>query len=246
MRKILRYLTVALASCLFAACLYGCMGPDEETQEVIDKIQAIGSDVTLDRKDDVYAARNAYKKLDEDQQEKVSNYQTLVDAENRVTELRIEACEQAINDIGEVTLESQEKIDAAKKAYNALLEDEKKQVSNYETLKAAESKIEELEDAQMKADASPEEVARVKQAICLNPWIFMYSSLIGNIEFSENNTYTLSYRGAPPTNGTYRITNSFIECTNSYNGHVSYVPYSWEDDGKISVDFVEGFINGAE
>lgn len=54
--------------------------------------------------------------------------------------------ETFINVIGEVTLESEEAIGAAREAYNSLMDQYKSQVENYEVLVAAEEALEELKN----------------------------------------------------------------------------------------------------
>ena len=54
--------------------------------------------------------------------------------------------EQKIAAIGEVTLDSEEAIQAARTAYDALRQERKEQVSNYDVLVAAEKKLAQLQD----------------------------------------------------------------------------------------------------
>ena len=54
--------------------------------------------------------------------------------------------EQKIAAIGEVTLDSEETIQAARTAYDALRQERKEQVSNYDVLVAAEARLAELQD----------------------------------------------------------------------------------------------------
>ena len=65
----------------------------------------------------------------------------------------IEAVEDSIEEIGEVKLESKAAIEAARAAYDALSDKEKALVANYETLTAAEAKLEQLQEAADKAAA---------------------------------------------------------------------------------------------
>ena len=54
--------------------------------------------------------------------------------------------EQKIAAIGEVTLDSEEAIQTARTAYDALRQERKEQVSNYDVLVAAEARLAELQD----------------------------------------------------------------------------------------------------
>ena len=79
----------------------------------------------------------------------MGNYQTLLDAEAKLADLQAaDAVEKLIDAIGTVTLDSEEAIKAARGAYDALTEEQKAQVGNYQTLLDAEAKL-----AQLKKDA---------------------------------------------------------------------------------------------
>ena len=109
-------------------------------------------------------ARAAYAKLTEDEKNKISNYQTLVDAEAKYASLvQAEADKKAadeviklITDIGTVDKNSKSKIDAARKAYNELTDEQKKLVSNYQTLADAEAKYASLVQAEADKKAADE------------------------------------------------------------------------------------------
>ena len=122
-------------------------------------IDAIGT-VTLDSEEAIKAARDAYDALTEEQKAQVGNYQTLLDAEAKLADLQAaDAVEKLIDAIGTVTLDSEEAIKAARGAYDALTEEQKAQVGNYQTLLDAEAKL-----AQLKKDAEkpsqPEQPAK--------------------------------------------------------------------------------------
>ena len=122
-------------------------------------IDAIGT-VTLNSEEAIKAARDAYDALTEEQKAQVGNYQTLLDAEAKLADLKAaDAVEKLIDAIGTVTLDSEEAIKAARGAYDALTEEQKAQVGNYQTLLDAEAKL-----AQLKKDAEkpsqPEQPAK--------------------------------------------------------------------------------------
>ena len=90
----------------------------------------------------------------------LESYQTLLDAEAKLADLQAaDAVEKLIDAIGTVTLDSEETIKAARDAYDALTEEQKAQVGNYQTLLDAEAKL-----AQLKKDAEkpsqPEQPAK--------------------------------------------------------------------------------------
>ena len=130
------------------------MSQDEQAAlEVVALIDAIG-EVTLESQDKIDAARTAYDALTEEQKKLVSNYTVLEKAEETLAKLKEEADNQApvkevealIDEIGEVTLESQSKIEAARAAYDALTEEQKKLVSNYAALEKAEEALAKLKE----------------------------------------------------------------------------------------------------
>ena len=106
---------------------------------VEDKIDAIG-EVTLDSENAIQAARAAYDALTEEQKAEVKNYNKLTAAEARLADLQAaKPVEKLIDAIGEVTLASESAIQAARAAYDALTEEQKAEVKNYDKLTAAEA-----------------------------------------------------------------------------------------------------------
>lgn len=119
--------------------------------DAIEKINAIGT-VTPDSGDAIAAARSAYDALTDAQKKQVTNADTLIAAEARYTDVvAIDGVEKAIDAIGEVTLTSGDAIAAARAAYDALTDSQKAEVSNYNTLLAAEARLAELKDAAARA-----------------------------------------------------------------------------------------------
>ena len=118
---------------------------DLKAVDAVEKlIDAIGT-VTLDSEETIKAARDAYDALTEEQKAQVGNYQTLLDAEAKLADLKaVDAVEKLIDAIGTVTLDSEETIKAARDAYDALTEEQKAQVGNYQTLLDAEAKLADL------------------------------------------------------------------------------------------------------
>ena len=105
---------------------------------VIEKIAAIGT-VTLDSKDAIDAAQAAYDALTDAQKALVSNAKALMVAQAAYKKLledhaAADAVIKKIEAIGTVTKDSKNAIDAAQAAYDALTDDQKALVSNYQTL----------------------------------------------------------------------------------------------------------------
>ena len=114
---------------------------------VDDMIDAIG-EVTADSGEAVQAARAAYDALTDAQKAEVKNYDVLTAAERRLANLQaILPVEDKIDAIGEVTLDSENAIQAARAAYDALTEEQKAEVKNYDVLIAAEARLADLQAA---------------------------------------------------------------------------------------------------
>ncbi len=127
---------------------------------VEEKIDAIGT-VTLDSEDVIAEAREAYDSLTDEQKELVDNYSTLTVAETELASLKDDEAaantvEDLIDAIGTVTLNSANDIEAAREAYDALTDNQKELVENYDDLVAAEETYEELV---AEAEAADEEAA---------------------------------------------------------------------------------------
>ena len=121
------------------------------------KIAAIGT-VTLDSEGAIQAARTAYDALTDEQKKQVGNYDVLVAAEALLSNLKAAGeVENKIDAIGTVTLASEEAIQAARTAYDALTAAQKELVKNYGVLTAAEEKLAQLQDEAARA-AFAEEV----------------------------------------------------------------------------------------
>lgn len=118
--------------------------------EVEKKIAAIGT-VSAASGSLISDARAAYDALSASSRKNVSNYAVLQAAEERFRQFeRAENVISLINAIGTVTSQSGTKITAARKAYDALSAEEKKLVTNYAVLQAAEAKF-----ASLKSTSTP-------------------------------------------------------------------------------------------
>jgi len=122
---------------------------EARVNNVIAKIDAIGT-ITKDSKAKLDEAKNAYEALSTEEKARVTNYQELVTALQDYEDLiaartqRIQEVITAIDNIGSVTKDSKETIDTAEALYNALANDEKAEVTNYNVLVAAKAAYEEL------------------------------------------------------------------------------------------------------
>ena len=130
-------------------------------------IDAIG-EVTLKSKQAIETARAAYDNLTPTQKTYVTKLDTLTAAETAYKALvdrkAADDVMEKINEIGKVTLESKTAIEAARAAYNALTNDQKLLVENYDVLTAAEAELARLE-AEAKDKADREAAAQVDEMI---------------------------------------------------------------------------------
>lgn len=115
----------------------------EKVEIIENAIEAIG-EVTLSSKALIDSAREVYNEYPAEIQESVSNYQQLVAAEEMFVTLSVSHVQDAINAIGEVTLDSDQAIADARAAYEKSPNEIKEQVNNYEMLEEAESTFNEL------------------------------------------------------------------------------------------------------
>lgn len=141
---------------------------DKAAAAAVDSLIAEIGDVTLDSKQAIETARAAYDNLTPTQKTYVTKLNTLTAAEaaykNLVDQKAAGDVMEKINEIDEVTLDSKTAIEAARAAYNALTDDQKPLVENYDVLTAAEAELARLE-AEAKDKADREAAAQVDEMI---------------------------------------------------------------------------------
>ncbi len=130
---------------------------DEKAADAVEAmISAIGT-VTAESKDAIEEARAAYDTLTDEQKALVENYETLTTAETALAKIEnnikaADAVESMISAIGTVTAESKGAIEEARAAYDALTDEQKVLVENYETLTTAETALAKIENDIKAAD----------------------------------------------------------------------------------------------
>lgn len=141
----------------------------EESKIVIELINNLKTEVTLQDEKAISEARATYELLSEDDQELVTNYSKLVDSEAKLAVL-VENSNKAkevvdlIKSIGEITLESQELVERARGAYNELSE-EQKELVDAESMRNLES----AEEILASLLESAERIALVQEKILVIP-----------------------------------------------------------------------------
>ena len=96
----------------------------------------------------VATVRSAYNALEEGAKQYVTKLGELEAAEAQIIAAKVAEVESIINAIGNVTLDSAEKIQAAKDAYNALSAEAKEMVSNKDLIDNAEEALKALKKSQ--------------------------------------------------------------------------------------------------
>jgi len=128
---------------------------DKKVKDVIKLIDEIGT-VSVDSGSKILSAENAYAALSANEKSQVTNYATLTKArkdydeilsnlqKEELDKMAAAAVDELISSIGDVTIDSKEKIESAESAYAALTEEQKGYVENLETLTTARSKYNAL------------------------------------------------------------------------------------------------------
>ena len=134
-----------------AEATYKDLKDDFEASPVKALIAAIGEVKYPESNDAIKAAREVYEALTNDAKAHVDNLGVLTAAEETFKTLRaaaIDNVEDLIDAIGEVAYpDNRDEIEAARDAYDALLEEDRVEVSNYQTLVAAEARFDDLKEA---------------------------------------------------------------------------------------------------
>jgi LPXTG-motif cell wall-anchored protein len=133
----------------------------EKAQEVEETIESLPSadDVTLEDKENVEAARQAFNELTEEAQALVSNADDLIALEEELTALEVEQEDkekaqevegmiESLPGVDDVTLEDKDLIAEATEAFNNLTDNQKQYVENADQLTALENKMKELESSE--------------------------------------------------------------------------------------------------
>ncbi len=160
--------TVAIViSMILAVSLAGCKS--EEAKNADAMIDAIG-EVTLESEEAITAAEEAVDELSAEDKEDV-NVDKLTEAreayEQLVLEDKAKKVEEAIDAIGEVTLESGPAIESAQEAYDDADSEVRELVANYGKIEAARAALHQLE--------IKDEASKIEEAI----------NVIGEVQYTD-------------------------------------------------------------
>lgn len=142
---------------------------DKEAAAGVDQlIENIGT-VTLGSKNVIEAARDAYNALDAGQKAYVTKLSILKSAESTYAELAAAAhVDELIENIGTVTLDSKEAIEAARKSYDSLTAGQKSYVIKLSILTAAEERFAKLMQDKEEADKVIAKIEALPASITLS------------------------------------------------------------------------------
>ena len=154
------------------------MAEKEKINEVISAIENLPEDIKLTDKENVKSVREKFDVLDNNQQQKVVNYEKLQAAENTIRSLEerenadsqdIEAANAVINRINTITsdisLSDKDNIQNIRDEYEKLSDNQKILVSNYNKLTDAENTIKRLEDYEKASQNDKNEADKVIKLI---------------------------------------------------------------------------------
>lgn len=133
-KKLLIIAAVIIAVILIGNIISG-MSPVAKTEKAIDKIGVI----TLDSEEAILEAEEKYNALSESEQKEVANTEKLTEARSNFDKLK--KVYDAIENLGEITLENKGKVESARKLFNECDETLQEQITNKATLVAAEKEI---------------------------------------------------------------------------------------------------------
>ena len=119
--------------------------------------------MTSDAEQAVGKASSLYARASDDVKSAVSNADVLTAAQKALEDISVQAAIDAINQIGDVSLKSQDAIDAATAAFQKVSSDRRADVTNYDTLVAATSTLTQLKKDAAEA-AGKAAVAKLKKS----------------------------------------------------------------------------------
>ena len=130
----------------------------------VDKaIDSIGA-VTKDSGNKIKKVRSQVDSLPDLVKSKVMDIGKLGAAEESFSKIMVQPVMNAIDGIGEVTKDSSKKIQAARSLYNALSDEYKSSVSNYDKLQSAETNFQSIKEEADEAAAKSKEVSDYKNS----------------------------------------------------------------------------------
>ncbi len=139
----MKRITAILLVLVLCFSLFGCK-KSESLVAAEDAVKAIGK-VTLESESAIKTAETAVKALNEEDKEKFKMAEKLEEAraeyDKLVVEDKVAQVEKAIDEMGAVSIDNINSINAAQSKYDALSSEAKGMVKNYNTLKSAQDAL---------------------------------------------------------------------------------------------------------
>lgn len=135
----------------------------KEVAPIEDAINAIPQPVTSDAESAVGKASGLYARAADNVKAAVSNADVLTAAQTTLDDIAVQSAIDAINQIGDVSLNSQDAIDAATAVFQKVPSARRADVSNYDTLVAATSTMNQLKTEAAEA-AGKAALSRLKKS----------------------------------------------------------------------------------
>lgn len=134
----------------------------KEAAPIEAAINSIPQPITMESSNAIDKANSLYARASEDVQKQVSNIEVLNEAQKALNDIAVENAIAAIDAIGTVTLDSQNAIDTATAAYQAVDASRRSDVTNYSKLTDANTTLKQL-NAEAKEAAGKAAIAKLKK-----------------------------------------------------------------------------------
>lgn len=128
--------------------IYENLLSQEEANDLIERINTLPEEVTLEDNDAVFYVRNLFNRASKQAKELVTNYEELTNAEKQICTLKIDFISEAIESLKSVSLDDKDLIQTAKTYYNSLSQEERDSIPNGDYIYTAAEKLNELEAAE--------------------------------------------------------------------------------------------------
>ncbi len=138
----------------FDETTWGNVSPEQEAERFVSLVESIG-EINENSGDKILEAENCYQSLSEEAKALVeAEYQLLINYREQYEEycdnILVSRAIALIDEIGEVTLDSKQKIEQAEAIVNKLNEEQLKKVTNYQLLVDARNKYDQLYEEYLK------------------------------------------------------------------------------------------------
>lgn len=157
MKKIIYLFIVIFLGILVVACETPSTPDTSAIDAVINKIDQLPEEITLDYEEQINDIQASYDKLSKTDKNQVTNYQKFLVAKAKLEELKQQDAEKAkaqevitlidkLPLVDKLTLDDEEQLNQARLAYDALTTEQKGYVTNYQKLIILEARLETIKE----------------------------------------------------------------------------------------------------